>query len=85
MAKADTLMCALDQTRNIGKYTGFGLGKMQDPQLRFKGGKGIVGDLGSTIIECVRYGYDRDKSREFLIHPSRMSAAGREGRSQWQK
>ncbi len=37
-----------------------------------------------TIIECVRYGYDRDKSREFLIHPSRMSAAGREGRSQWQ-
>jgi V/A-type H+-transporting ATPase subunit C len=36
-----------------------------------------------TIIECVRYGYDRDKTREFLIHPSRLSAAGREGRSQW--
>lgn len=36
-----------------------------------------------TIIECVRYGYDREKTREFLIHPSGPSLAGREGRSQW--
>jgi V/A-type H+-transporting ATPase subunit C len=34
-----------------------------------------------TIIECVRYGFDRDETREFLIHPSFLSFTGREGRS----
>lgn len=31
-----------------------------------------------TIIEDVRYHYDRKKAREFLIHPAAASFAGRE-------
>ena len=31
-----------------------------------------------TIIEDVRYHYDRKKAREFLIHPAAASFAGKE-------